>query len=57
MIGKKAIENSTEKHTEKVIIYTRVSSKKQVETGNGLESQEQICREWIRNQPDKIELA
>jgi DNA invertase Pin-like site-specific DNA recombinase len=49
MIEKTHKEN-TSKSVEKVIIYTRVSSRKQVESGNGLESQEQICNERIRNQ-------
>lgn len=33
---------------KKVIIYVRVSSLKQVRDGNGLDSQEQSCREWVR---------
>lgn len=32
----------------KVIIYCRVSSKKQVKVGNGLDSQEQACRAWSK---------
>ncbi len=32
----------------KVIIYCRVSSRKQVNDGNGLDSQEQACRAWAR---------
>ena len=34
---------------QKVIIYCRVSSKKQVTDGNGLDSQEQVCRTWARH--------
>ncbi len=34
---------------QKVIIYCRVSSRKQVTEGNGLDSQEQRCRQWCRN--------
>lgn len=48
---------NTSNVVEKVIIYTRVSSKKQVETGNWLESQEQLCKEWIRNQGGNVELV
>ncbi|MFV0626022.1 MAG: recombinase family protein [Alphaproteobacteria bacterium] len=33
---------------EKVVIYCRVSSKKQEKEGNGLASQETRCREWCR---------
>ena len=39
----------------KVIIYCRVSSKKQVNDGNGLDSQEQICRTWARKRGLTIE--
>ena len=56
MIEKTHKEN-TSKSVEKVIIYTRVSSRKQVESGNGLESQEQVCNERIRNQWGKVELV
>jgi site-specific DNA recombinase len=31
---------------EKAVIYVRVSSQNQVKDGNGLESQERLCREW-----------
>lgn len=34
---------------QKVIIYCRVSSKKQVKEGHGLDSQEQQCRAWAKN--------
>ncbi len=40
---------------QKVIIYCRVSSKKQVENGNGLDSQEQACRAWARNNGHEVE--
>lgn len=30
----------------KVVIYTRVSSKKQVRTGNGLDSQKRMCEDY-----------
>ena len=33
---------------KKVVIYCRVSSRKQVIEGNGLDSQEQICRGWAK---------
>lgn len=33
---------------KKVIIYCRVSSKRQVTDGNGLDSQEQTCRAWAK---------
>lgn len=39
----------------KVIIYCRVSSKKQVNDGNGLDSQEQICRTWARQRNKTVE--
>ncbi len=50
-------KETTINHVEKVIIYTRVSSRKQVESGNWLESQEQVCRERINNQWWKVELV
>jgi len=34
---------------ERGVIYTRVSSMNQVNTGNGLESQEKLCSEWAKN--------
>lgn len=34
---------------QKVVIYCRVSSQKQVREGNGLESQEAKCRTWCKN--------
>lgn len=34
--------------TGKVVIYCRVSSKKQVKEGNGLDSQESVCRTWAK---------
>ncbi len=34
---------------KKVIIYCRVSSAKQVNDGNGLDTQEQACRAWARS--------
>ena len=34
---------------QKVVIYCRVSSDKQVREGNGLDSQESKCRAWCRN--------
>ncbi len=40
---------------QKVIIYCRVSSKKQVKEGNGLDSQEQQCRAWARNRGYNVE--
>ena len=39
----------------KVIIYCRVSSKKQVTDGNGLDSQEQVCRAWARQRGLTVE--
>lgn len=39
----------------KVVIYCRVSSKKQVKDGNGLESQEQSCRAWARQHGYEVE--
>ncbi len=39
----------------KVIIYCRVSSKKQVTDGNGLDSQEQVCRAWAKQRGLVIE--
>ena len=39
----------------KVIIYCRVSSKKQVKEGNGLDSQEQSCRSWARQRGYEVE--
>ena len=35
-------------NNKKVIIYCRVSSAKQVREGNGLDSQEKICRAWAK---------
>ncbi len=40
---------------QKVIIYCRVSSRKQVKEGNGLDSQEQACRAWARNHGHEVE--
>lgn len=34
---------------KKCVIYTRVSSKTQMQQGNGLKSQEALCREWAKN--------
>ena len=34
---------------KKCVIYTRVSSKTQIQQGNGLQSQEALCKEWARN--------
>lgn len=42
---------------ESVVIYCRVSSRKQVETGNWLDSQLQICKEWIKKQNGEVELV
>ena len=39
----------------KVIIYCRVSSKKQVTDGNGLDSQEQTCRTWAKQRGLAVE--
>ena len=39
----------------KIIIYCRVSSKKQVNDGNGLDSQEQVCRVWARQRGYPVE--
>lgn len=39
----------------KVIIYCRVSSKKQVTEGNGLDSQEQVCRNWAKQRGYTVE--
>lgn len=36
-------------NTQKVVIYCRVSSQKQVREGNGLESQEAKWRTWCKN--------
>ena len=35
--------------TKSVVIYCRVSSKKQVNDGNGLDSQERKCRNWCKS--------
>lgn len=40
---------------KKVIIYCRVSSKKQVTDGNGLDSQEQTCRAWAKQRGYTVE--
>lgn len=40
---------------QKVIIYCRVSSKKQVKEGHGLDTQEQLCRAWARNNGYTVE--
>lgn len=40
---------------QKVIIYCRVSSRKQVKEGNGLDSQEQACRAWARDRGYEVE--
>ena len=34
---------------KKCVVYTRVSSKTQIQQGNGLQSQEALCREWAKN--------
>ena len=39
----------------KVVIYCRVSSKKQVKEGNGLDSQEQSCRSWAKQHGYEVE--
>ena len=39
---------------DKILIYTRVSSKKQVVEGHGLEGQERACREFASNQDLKV---
>ena len=44
-------------HKERVVIYTRVSSQKQVNTWNWLESQKQVCMERIKNKWGSIELV
>lgn len=40
---------------QKVIIYCRVSSAKQVNEGNGLDSQEQVCRDWAKQRGYVVE--
>ena len=45
----------TNAFTPKVIIYCRVSSRKQVTEGNGLDSQEQQCRAWARTKGYPVE--
>lgn len=34
---------------KKCVVYTRVSSKTQIQQGNGLQSQEALCKEWAKN--------
>ena len=45
----------TEDRTTKAVIYCRVSSKKQVSEGAGLESQEHRCREYAQAQGYEVE--
>jgi len=39
----------------KCIIYCRVSTPDQVNNGNGIDSQEQLCRQWARNRDLSVE--
>ena len=41
-------------NSKQVVIYCRVSSKKQVNDGNGLDSQEQKCRIWCEHKGYKV---
>lgn len=52
--GRRTMEATTE-NKQKVIIYCRVSSRKQVTEGNGLDNQEQQCRAWARNHGHAVE--
>lgn len=45
----------TEEHNEKAVIYCRVSSKKQVSEGSGLDSQEHRCREYAETRGLSVE--